>query len=84
VTSEQPDAGGVMVKSQVIKASGEPVKAHYFYPTDNGWKTNGPLETDEFRTHSFARSGPLNLAGFSNSGADWLDRFKPYNRHGSF
>jgi nicotinamidase-related amidase len=54
------------------------ISPHYFYPTDNGWKMNGPLETDEFRTRSFARSGPLNLAGFSNSGADWLDRFKPY------
>ncbi|MGA7130112.1 MAG: hypothetical protein WBZ19_27610 [Chthoniobacterales bacterium] len=20
---------------------------HYFYPTDKGWKFNGPLETDE-------------------------------------
>lgn len=23
-------------------------------------------------------SGPLNLTSFSNSAADWLDRFKPY------
>jgi hypothetical protein len=36
---------------------------------------NGPLEADEFKTHTFARSGPLNPTGFSNSGADWLDRF---------
>jgi nicotinamidase-related amidase len=54
------------------------ISPHYFYPTDNGWRFNGPLETDEFRTHTFARSGPLNLTGFPNSGADWLDRFKPY------
>ena len=40
---------------------------------DSGWKFNGLLETDEFRTHSFARSGPLNLTDFSNSGADWLE-----------
>ena len=53
-----------------------------FYPTDIGWKFNGPLETDEFRTHSFARSGPLDLTGFSNSGADWLERFKPYIEDG--
>src|SRR5260221_885558 len=58
------------------------ISPHYFYPTDTGWKLNGPLETDEFRTHSFARSGPLNLAGFPNSGADWLDRFKPYIEDG--
>jgi phospholipid transport system substrate-binding protein len=29
VTSEQPSAGGVMVKSQIIKANGEPVKVDY-------------------------------------------------------
>ena len=47
------------------------ISPHYFYPTDSGWKFNGPLETEEFRTHTFARSGPLDLAGFPNSGADW-------------
>ena len=54
------------------------ISPHYFYPTDGGWKFNGPLETEEFRTHSFARRGPLTLEGFASSGADWLDRFKPY------
>ena len=54
------------------------ISPHYFYPTDSGWKFNGPLEAEELRTHTFARSGPLDLAGFPNSGADWLDRFKPY------
>src|SRR5271156_4637042 len=58
------------------------ISPHYFYPTDSGWKVNGPLETDEFRTHSFARRGPLDLTGFLNSGADWLDRFKPYIEDG--
>jgi nicotinamidase-related amidase len=58
------------------------ISPHYFYPTDSGWKFNGPLESDEFRTHSFARRGPLNLSGFPNSGADWLDRFKPYIEDG--
>ena len=58
------------------------VSPHYFYPTDSSWKFNGPLEADEFETHSFARRGPLNLTGFLNSGADWLDRFKPYIEDG--
>jgi nicotinamidase-related amidase len=53
------------------------ISPHYFYPTDNGWKMNGPLEADELETHTFARRGPLTLEGFANSGADWLDRFKP-------
>ena len=29
VTGEQPSSGGVMVKSQIIKANGEPVKIEY-------------------------------------------------------
>jgi nicotinamidase-related amidase len=58
------------------------ISPHYFYPTDNTWKINGPLEADEFRTHTFARSGPLGLTGFNGSGADWLDRFKPYIEDG--
>ena len=58
------------------------ISPHYFYPTDSGWKLNGPLETEEFRTHTFARRGPLTLEGFANSGADWLDRFKPYIEDG--
>jgi nicotinamidase-related amidase len=68
----------------VAKANGYHVfiSPHYFYPTDSGWKFNGPLETDECHTHSFARKGPLDLTGFSNSGADWLDRFKPYIEDG--
>ena len=58
------------------------ISPHYFYPTDDGWKMNGPLEADEFRTHTFARKGPLTLTGFANSGADWLDRFKLYIEDG--
>ena len=58
------------------------ISPHYFYPTDDGWKMNGPLEADEFKTHTFARRGPLTLEGFPNSGADWLERFKPYIEDG--
>ena len=58
------------------------ISPHYFYPTDSSWTFNGPLEADEFKTHSFARTGSLNLTGFANSGADWLDRFKPYIEDG--
>ena len=58
------------------------ISPHYFYPTDSTWLFNGPLESDEFRTHSFARSGPLSLEGFDGSGADWLDEFKTYIEDG--
>src|SRR5262250_2384820 len=39
---------------------------------------NGPLEADEAETKMFARSGRLSLDGFFGSGADWLERFKPF------
>lgn len=58
------------------------ISPHYFYPTDDTWQFNGPLEADEFRTRTFARSGPLTLEGFTGSGADWLEEFKPYIEDG--
>ena len=58
------------------------VSPHYFYPTDGTWLFNGPLESDEFRSNTFARTGALTLDGFTGSGADWLDEFKPYIQDG--
>lgn len=53
------------------------VSPHYFYPTDHRWLFNGPLESDELRTDTFARRGALTLEGFAGSGADWLEELKP-------
>jgi len=58
------------------------ISPHYFYPTDGGWKFNDPLESSEFAERVFARRGALTLEGFSGSGADWLERFKPYIEDG--
>jgi nicotinamidase-related amidase len=58
------------------------ISPHYFYPTDSGWKFNGPLESGEFAEKTFARRGALTLDGFAGSGADWLERFKPYIEDG--
>ena len=54
------------------------ISPHYFFPTDRRWKFNGPLETSEHENKMFARRGVLNLDGLIGSGADWLERFKPY------
>ncbi|HEV7735248.1 MAG TPA: isochorismatase family protein [Candidatus Binatia bacterium] len=69
---------------QAAKANGFEVfiSPHYFYPTDDGWQFNGPLETIEHDERMFARHGVLSLEGFSGSGADWLERFKPYIEDG--
>ena len=38
VTGEQPNAGGVLVKSQIVKANGEPVKVDYMMRRNGeGW-----------------------------------------------
>jgi nicotinamidase-related amidase len=58
------------------------ISPHYFYPVDKGWKFNGPLETDEATSGLFARKGVLNLDGLKGSGADWLERYKPYIEDG--
>ena len=52
------------------------------YPTDKGWMFNGPLEAHEVASEYFARKGILNLDGLEGSGADWLERFKPYIEDG--
>jgi nicotinamidase-related amidase len=58
------------------------ISPHYFYPIDKGWKFNGPLETDEAANGFFARKGAYTVEGLAGSGADWLERFKPYIEDG--
>ena len=66
------------------KSAGIPVfiSPHYYYPTDHGWKFEGALETLMHNIGMFDRKGPLALDGFENSGADWLERYKPYINDG--
>lgn len=54
------------------------ISPHYFYPSDDDWMFNGPLEAAEFASGTFARAGALRLDGFAGSGADWLPEFVPY------
>jgi nicotinamidase-related amidase len=54
------------------------ISPHYFYASDHTWLFNGPLESDELSTNTFARVGALSLDGFTASGADWLDELKPF------
>lgn len=54
------------------------ISPHYFYPSDDDWKFNGPLESMEFESRTFSRAGALDLTGFTESGADWLPEFKRY------
>jgi len=58
------------------------VSPHYFYPTDLGWKLNGPVESGEFDAGTFSRRGQLTLQDFEGSGADWVEPLKPYIEDG--
>ncbi|MBN4054793.1 isochorismatase family protein [Nitrospira defluvii] len=58
------------------------ISPHYYYPTDHGWKFEGALEVLMHNIKMFDRKGALNLEGFEDSGADWLERYKPYIEDG--
>lgn len=58
------------------------ISPHYYYPTDHGWKFEGALEKLMHDIQMFERKSPLDLEGFEGSGADWLDRCKPYINDG--
>ncbi len=65
---------------KTAKEQGIPVfiSPHYYYPTDHGWQFEGALEKLMHNIGMFDRSGPTDLTGFEGSGADWLERYKPY------
>lgn len=54
------------------------VSPHYYYPTDHHWNFGGPLEKVMHDIGMFGRTGPLSLEGFEGSGADFVERYKPY------
>ena len=55
---------------------------YYYYPTDHGWKFEGTLEKVMHDINMFDRKGAVSLDGFEGSGADWLERYKPYIQDG--
>jgi nicotinamidase-related amidase len=68
---------------QVFKASKQNgfevfISPHYYYPTDYAWKFSGTVEQMMLKSKEFDRSGALSLHGFLGSGADWLERYKPF------
>ncbi len=59
------------------------ISPHYYYPSDHGWKFEDTLEKLMHDIGMFDRKGPLDLEGFEGSGADWLERYKPYIADGA-
>jgi nicotinamidase-related amidase len=58
------------------------ISPHYLYPADQGWGFGGEVERMMLEGKEFFRPDPLRLDGFTGSGADWLDRYKPYIEDG--
>jgi len=58
------------------------ISPHYYYPSDHGWKFGGTIEKIMHQINMFDRKSPLSLEGFNGSGADWLERYKPYIEDG--
>ena len=58
------------------------ISPHFLYPSDQAWQFGGAVEKSMLESKEFYLPGPLNLEGFSGSGADWLDRYKPFIEDG--
>jgi nicotinamidase-related amidase len=67
-----------LVRAAKAAGIGVFVSPHYYYPTDRRWLFGGTLENVMHEIDMFAREGALSLEGFDGSGADWLERFKPW------
>ena len=59
------------------------VSPHYYYPSDHDWQFGGAVETMMHAINMFARRGALTMDEFDGSGADWLERYKPYLEDGT-
>ena len=58
------------------------ISPHYLYPTDQAWQFGGAVERMMLEGKEFWRPGPLSLTGLPGSGADWLERYKPFIEDG--
>ena len=58
------------------------VSPHYYYPHDHRWRFEGALERLMHDIKMFDRPGPFDVTDFAGSGADWLERYKPYINDG--
>ncbi len=67
---------------KAAKQAGCPVfvSPHYYYPTDHRWKFGGTVEKLMHEIKMFDRTGALTMDGFADSGADWLDVYKPTSK----
>jgi nicotinamidase-related amidase len=58
------------------------ISPHYLYPHDQAWQFGGVVEKMMLDSKEFFRPDPLSRDGFIGSGADWLQRYKPFIEDG--
>ncbi|MDX1943792.1 MAG: cysteine hydrolase [Pirellulaceae bacterium] len=58
------------------------ISPHYLYPHDQAWQFGGVVEQMMLESKEFFRPDPLGRDGVDGSGADWLDRYKPFIEDG--
>lgn len=58
------------------------ISPHYLYPHDQAWQFGGIVEKMMLDGKEFYRPDPLGREGFVGSGADWLERYKPFIEDG--
>jgi len=82
--TELGTVGNIEPLFQTAKSNGFKVfiSPHYYYPTDHQWQFGGTLENVMHDINMFDRKGALTMDGFDGSGADWLERYKPYIEDG--
>lgn len=59
------------------------ISPHYYYPADHAWQFEGALEKLMHNIGMFDRKDALDTHGLHGSGADWLERYKPYINDGA-
>jgi nicotinamidase-related amidase len=59
------------------------ISPHYLYPHDQAWQYGGAVEHMMLDSKEFFRPDPLDVEGFAGSGADWLERYKPFIEDGN-
>lgn len=58
------------------------VSPHYYYPHDHEWHFGGAIEVMMHHVGMFDRDHHAHGEGLEGSGADWLERYKPYIEDG--
>lgn len=58
------------------------ISPHYLYPHDQAWQYGGIVERMMLDDKEFFRPDPLGREGLAGSGADWLERYKPFIEDG--